>query len=285
MGPGRGGQALCRGVGGSAPTTTTGPLRPACWGLCPLPPPLVPPRAPRSPLLREGPPRGQPGAGLAPPMSLTRPPPTCPTASQRGGWGTPARLRGVRAGGTPEQGAVGDDEDGGCLQGMGGGLRGMRGLQRMQGGLQGMAPHPPRRSWGAPMDPHLPPGSDCPTLPVPAPGASGCPPHVPGWARGCGAARDRRVLLDRRTEGRESGERGDDEVRPPGWGLGRGGRGGVTRVPPSLRGLRFFSLYRLRSLSRNTWGGQVRVRSPGTPGQGEARVGSPHTGNQRSPGW
>lgn len=145
----------------------------------------------------------------------------------------------------------------------------MRGLQRMQGDPQGMReicrewPLTPVLALGCPPRiPISPWGVTAPHPPCQPRGALLAPLRVPGWARDRGAARDRRVLLDGCTEGRESGERGHDEVRPLGWGLGSGGHGGVTRVPPSLRGLRFFSLYRLRSLSRNTWWGAGQSPQP-----------------------
>lgn len=84
-----------------------------------MPPPLVPPGLTQEPSILGRDTTRPTWSQVAPPMSPTRPPLSCPTASQRGVWGTPARLRGVKAGGTPEQGAVGDDEDGECLQGMG----------------------------------------------------------------------------------------------------------------------------------------------------------------------
>lgn len=152
VGPGTGGQALCRGVGVSSHCH---PL-PACWGLCPSPPPLVPPSRAQEPF---------PCPHPAPP-----PAPLCP----RGGWGTPARLRGVGAGDTPEQGAVGDDEDGGCLQGMGG-VTGNESSAENAGGSQGMREICGEWPWGAPPDPHLPRGVTAPHPRAP-PGGLWLPP-------------------------------------------------------------------------------------------------------------
>lgn len=85
--------------------------------------------------------QGDPGA-LRFGGATTRPTPSQAGPSQFPTWPPPPALlhpKGELGVPSPEQGAVGNDEDGVCLQGMGGGLQGMRALQRMQGG---------RREWG-----------------------------------------------------------------------------------------------------------------------------------------